>query len=104
MIYYSSGGHTDENHFRCLHALHADSIAIGALKVEVASLSGRVDSIDKMMPWFMVLIVVAVGIPQVLVAWRSRKNREQDRKIEELAREIETLKQQRIVSSKQHSI
>ena len=36
---------------------------IGALKVEVASLSGRVDGIDKMMTWLMVLIVVAVCIP-----------------------------------------
>ena len=40
------------------------------------------------------LIVVAIGIP----AWRGRSDREQDRKIEQLTREIETLKQQRAVN------
>ncbi len=44
------------------------------------------------------LIVLAVGIPQILIAWRGRSDREQERRIEELAREIETLKQQRIVN------
>ena len=34
-------------------------------------------------------IVVAIGIP----AWRGKRDRDQERKIEELTREIETLKQ-----------
>ena len=45
------------------------------------------------------LIVVAVGIPQIVIAWRGRRDSEQARRIEELSQEIETLKQQRIVSS-----
>ena len=40
------------------------------------------------------VIIVVVGVPQVIVAWRSRKDREQEKQIEELAKEIETLKQQ----------
>ena len=35
------------------------------------------------------LIVVAIGIP----AWHGRRDRDQDRKIEELTAEIKTLKQ-----------
>ena len=44
-----------------------------------------------------ILIVVTVGIPQIIMAWRGRNERTQDRRIEELSREIEALKQQRIV-------
>ena len=56
-----------------------------------------------MMTWLMVLIVVVVGVPQLIAAWRTRKEKEQDKKIEEqdkkikdLMQEIELLKQQRI--------
>ena len=45
-----------------------------------------------------VLIVVTVGIPQILLAWRGQNEREQDKKIKELSEEIEALKQQRIVN------
>ena len=70
---------------------------IAVLKIEVASLSGRVSGIEKMMTWFMVLIGVAVGLPQIIIAWRSRKDRSLEKQIEVLAQEIETLKQQQIV-------
>ena len=45
------------------------------IKTDVAWLQGKMDNLDKQIFWLMVLIVVAVGIPQV-VAWRSRKDRE----------------------------
>ena len=45
-----------------------------------------------------ILIVVTVGIPQIIIAWRGKNEREQDQKIEELSREIEALKQRHIVS------
>lgn len=44
-----------------------------------------------------ILIVVTIGIPQIIMSWRGKNERDQNRKIEELAREIEILKQQRIV-------
>ena len=44
-----------------------------------------------------ILIVVTVGIPQIIIAWRGKNERSQDRKIEELSREIEALKQRHIV-------
>ena len=46
-----------------------------------------------------ILVVVTVGIPQIIMAWRGKNERSQDRKIEELAREIEALKQKHIISS-----
>ena len=45
-----------------------------------------------------ILIVVTVGIPQIIIAWRGQSERAQDRKIEELSREIEALKQKHIIS------
>ena len=50
------------------------------------------------MIFLMAIIVVAVGIPQVIIAWRTKRERAQERQIETLTREIETLKQQRIVN------
>lgn len=45
-----------------------------------------------------ILVVVTVGIPQIIIAWRGQNERAQDRKIEELAQEIEALKQKHIIS------
>ena len=45
-----------------------------------------------------ILIVVTVGIPQIIMAWRGKSERSQDKKIEELSREIEALKQKHIIS------
>lgn len=75
---------------------------IGALKENVARLDGRMTGVEKQVSHatnvtygLIALIVVAIGIP----AWRGKRDRDQERKIEELRQEIEILKQQRIVSS-----
>lgn len=47
---------------------------------------------------FMPLIVAAIGIPTAIMAWRAGKDRSLEKQVETLTREIETLKQQRIVS------
>ena len=85
---------------------------IEQLKVDVARLEGRITGIEGRITGIekqishatnvtyglMALIVVAIGIP----AWRGKRDREQERKIEQqieqLTREIETLKQQRAVN------
>ena len=67
---------------------------VASLKESVASLNGRVGGIEKQMTWLMGVIIVVVGVPQVIVVWLSRKDREQAKRIEELAQEVETLKQQ----------
>ena len=41
----------------------------------------------------MPLIVAALGIPTTIMAWRSMKDSNQEKKIQELTQEIETLKQ-----------
>ena len=71
------------------------------VEIAVGSLTGRIDGVEKQISHatnvtygLIALIVVAIGIP----AWRGRNDRERDRKIEQLTREIETLKQQRNVN------
>ena len=65
---------------------------------DVAWTRGKLDSLDKHINWLMALIVVAIGIPQLVIAWRSRKDRALEKQIETLTQEIETIKQQRVVS------
>ena len=71
------------------------------VEIAVGSLTGRIDDVEKQVSHatnvtygLIALIVVAIGIP----AWRGKRDRDQERKIEELRQEIEALKQQRIVS------
>ncbi|RKU09548.1 hypothetical protein C6501_15260 [Candidatus Poribacteria bacterium] len=88
---------------------------ITTLKIDVAGMKGKLEGVDKQISHatnltygLIALIVVAVGIPQIIMVWRDRGEsaqdrrieeltREQNRRIEELTREIEALKQQRIV-------
>ena len=77
---------------------------------KIDKLDGRIQNVEKDMSWvrgkldgvekqishatnvtygLIALIVVAIGIP----AWRGKRDRDQERKIEDLTREIETLKQ-----------
>ena len=67
------------------------------VETDVAWTRGKLDSLDKHINWLMVLIVVAVGIPQIVIAWRSRKDRSLEKQIEVLTQEIEMLKQQQII-------
>ena len=88
---------------------------ITSLKIDVAGMQGKLEGVDKQISHatnltygLIAFIVAAVGIPQIVMVWRSRGENVQDRRIEELARahdrrieeltrEIEALKQQRIV-------
>ena len=74
---------------------------IDVLKTDVARLDGRLTGVEKQVTHatnvtygLIALIVVAIGIP----AWRGKRDSDQERKIEALTQEIETLKQQRIVN------
>ena len=44
------------------------------------------------------LIVAAIAIPQIIVLWRSERERSLAKQVEILIEEVETLKQQRIVN------
>ena len=100
---------------------------IVTLKTDVAWIRGKLESVDKQFEGvdkqfdsvyerfdgvrdqithvtyltygLIALIVAAVAIPQILIAWRSGRDRLLERQIETLIQEIETLKQQRIVNS-----
>ena len=71
---------------------------IASAKNEVSWVRGKFEGLDKQMTWIMVLIGAVIGIPQIIMIWRSKKDRAQEREIQELREEIEVLKQQRIVS------
>ena len=71
---------------------------IGSIKENVATLNGRVGGLEKQMIFLMAIIVVAVGIPQFIMTWRTKRERAQEKQIETLIREVEILKQQRIVN------
>ena len=64
----------------------------------VAWVRGKLDNLDKQTSWLIALIIITVGIPLIVVAWRSRKDRAMGKQIETLTQEIETLKQQRIIN------
>ena len=80
------------------------------LKIEgvngrIAGIEGRFTGMEKQLATLtylvyalIALVVLAVGIPQILMTLRDSGNRERDRKIEALTQEIETLKQQRITT------
>ncbi len=78
--------------------INAIKTEIGSVKENVASLNGRVGGLEKQMIFLMAIIVVAVGIPQIIIAWHTKRERAQEKQIETLIREVETLKQQRIVN------
>lgn len=83
-------------------------------KVEqsVARLEGRMTGIDKRFDTLekqishahnltyalIALVVVAVGIPQIIIASRWRKDVQLEKQVQGLAAEVETLNQQRIVN------
>ena len=66
--------------------------------VKFEGVEGKLTLVVGFITALIVLIVVTVGIPQILLAWRGQNEREQDKKIKELSEEIEALKQQRIVN------
>ena len=57
------------------------------VETDVAWTPGKLDSLDKHINWLMALIVVAVGLPQAIIAWRSRKDRSLEKQIEVLTQE-----------------
>ena len=78
---------------------------VAVMEGKLAGINERFDSIDKQMTLITylvyalkALIILAVGVPQILLAWKSGATREQEKINQELRAEIEMLKQ-RIVSS-----
>ncbi|RKU37491.1 hypothetical protein C6496_10435 [Candidatus Poribacteria bacterium] len=84
---------------------------IVSLKTDVAWMRGKLEGVDKQFEGvdrqithvtyitygLIALIVTAIAIPQILIAWRAEKSRSLERKVEMLTEEIETLKRQQII-------
>ena len=83
------------------------------LKAEIANseknikyyIDAKIEGVDKRLSTYgwviyvlMPLIVVLIGIPTVLITWRSGSNRSLEQQVEMLTQEVELLKQQRIVN------
>lgn len=61
-------------------------------------LQGQINLLIAFVSGLIILIVATIGIPQIIMAWRGKDERSQDKKIEALSREIEALKEQRIIN------
>lgn len=95
-------------------AAEVKPLEIRLQKVEqnIARLEGRMDGIDKRFDGLekqishttnvtyalIALIVLAVGIPQMIIASRWRKDVQLEKQVQELAAEVQTLKQQQIAN------
>ena len=69
---------------------------------EIKTVNVKISEMDKrlnMLFGVVIALIAIVGIPQIIVAWRSSKYNELEKKIENLTQEIQTLKQQRIIGS-----
>jgi hypothetical protein len=78
---------------------------IVSLKTDVAWIRGKLENVDKQITHVTYVtygvigvIILVVGIPQITLTLRSGRDRSLERQIEVLTREVETLKQQRIVN------
>ena len=72
------------------------------LRAEIAksekNLKEQITLLTNFVYGLIVLIVAAVAIPQLIMVWRSEKERSLERQLQTLTQEVETLKQQRIVN------
>ena len=74
------------------------------LTTSIGAVNSRIDSVEKQMTFLLnviygliFLIIIAIGIPQVIIGWRSRRDHSLENRIERLTEEIEVLKRQQIV-------
>ena len=68
------------------------------IDIKIEGVDKRLNLVVGFVSGLIILIVATVGIPQIIMAWRGRKDSALERKVEELTREMETLKQQRILN------
>ena len=67
---------------------------------ETKTVNAKIDGQEKQLSrnfWLIVALIALIALPQVLIAWRSRKDSALETRIETLTQEIETLKQRQIV-------
>ena len=68
------------------------------IDAKIEGVHKRLSTYNWVISVLMPLIVAAIGIPTVVIAWRVGTDRSLERQVERLTQEIEMLKQQRIVN------
>ena len=63
------------------------------INLNIQNVEKRLTTYNWVIYVLMPLIVAGIGIPTTVMAWRSMKDSNQEKKIQELTQEIETLKQ-----------
>ena len=72
---------------------------INTVKEEIKGVKGSVSMLFGFVIALVALIAIAIGLPQFLIARRGKEMEAYLEKVEALSREVEALKQQRIVGS-----
>ncbi len=67
------------------------------INTQIESVDKRLSLVTTLIVGLIALLVLAVSIPQILMALRSRRDESLEKQIENLTQEIETIKQQKIV-------
>ena len=68
---------------------------------EIKTVNAKIEGNDEQLSqlfWLVIALMALIGLPQAIIAWRSRKDHSLEKQIDTLTQEIETLKQQRIVN------
>ena len=85
--------------------IDAVNARIDAVNTRIDAVNARIDNVQEQMTFLLnviygliALIIIAIGIPQVIIGWRSKGDREQQRINQELREEIEALKRRQIVN------
>ena len=68
------------------------------VNIKIESVEKQITLLTSLVYALIALIVAAIAIPQLILAWRSGKDRSLERQVKTLTQEIEILKQQRIVN------
>ena len=68
------------------------------IDAKIEGVDNRLSTYNWVIAVLMPLIVAAIGIPTAIIAWRIGKDHSLERQVETLTKEIETLKEQRVVN------
>ena len=63
---------------------------------EIKTVNAKIEGNDEQLSqlfWLVIALMALIGLPQAIIAWRSRKDRTLEKQIETLTQEIETIKQ-----------
>ena len=71
---------------------------IKTVNVQFTEIDKRISADSGWTKFLLTIVVAIIGVPTVIIVWRSRKDQTLEKQIETLTQEIETLKQQRIVN------